>query len=184
MSLRVRMATKRKPAGWELIESTMYQFEDRLREAVDDPHDGKRKVCFTPRVKGDLRAAHSICLALRPRWRVWSAGGGGDPVALDPAPHPHPRPRPRPRPRPHPRPHPHPHPAPHPAPLPHPHPLRRRARGPSTGFTMRRTVTFTTSTTARRSSLESSTTSSAARRLSTRLSSQSGASQAMRSSAR
>ena len=182
MSLRVRMATKRKPAGWELIESTMYQFEDRLREAVDDPHDGKRKVCFTPRVKGDLRAAHSTCLALRPRWRVWSAGGGGDPVALDPAPHPHPRPRPHPHPHPHPASHPHPHPHPHPHRL--PHPLRRRARGPSTGFTMRRTVTFTTSTTARRRSPESSTTSSAARRLSTRRSSRSGASQAMRFSAR
>ena len=43
MSLKVRMANKRKPKGWELIEETLLQFEERLREAVDDPHEGKRK---------------------------------------------------------------------------------------------------------------------------------------------
>ena len=43
MSLKVRLASKRKPKGWELIEEALYQFEDRLREAVDDPHEGKRK---------------------------------------------------------------------------------------------------------------------------------------------
>ena len=43
MSLRVRLGNKRKPAGWELVEDTLYQFEERLREAVDDPHEGKRK---------------------------------------------------------------------------------------------------------------------------------------------
>eukprot|EP00322_Chrysochromulina_rotalis_P006666 CAMPEP_0115866736 /NCGR_PEP_ID=MMETSP0287-20121206/20407_1 /TAXON_ID=412157 /ORGANISM="Chrysochromulina rotalis, Strain UIO044" /LENGTH=261 /DNA_ID=CAMNT_0003321321 /DNA_START=12 /DNA_END=797 /DNA_ORIENTATION=+ len=43
MSLKVRLASKRKPAGWELIEETLLQFEERLREAVDDPHEGKRK---------------------------------------------------------------------------------------------------------------------------------------------
>ena len=36
MSLRVRLGSKRKPKGWEIIEETLYQFEDRLREAVDD----------------------------------------------------------------------------------------------------------------------------------------------------
>ena len=39
----MRLASKRKPAGWELIEETLMQFEERLREAVDDPHEGKRK---------------------------------------------------------------------------------------------------------------------------------------------
>ena len=43
MSLKVRLASKRKPAGWELVEPTLLQFEERLREAVDDPHEGKRK---------------------------------------------------------------------------------------------------------------------------------------------
>ena len=43
MSLKVRLMSKRKPAGWELIEETLFQFEERLREAVDDPHEGKRK---------------------------------------------------------------------------------------------------------------------------------------------
>ena len=42
-SLKVRLSGKRKPAGWELIEETLLQFEERLREAVDDPHEGKRK---------------------------------------------------------------------------------------------------------------------------------------------
>jgi bud site selection protein 31 len=42
-SLKVRLASKRKPAGWELIEETLLAFEERLREAVDDPHEGKRK---------------------------------------------------------------------------------------------------------------------------------------------
>ena len=43
MSLKVRLANKRKPEGWALVEATLFQFEDRLREAVDDPHEGKRK---------------------------------------------------------------------------------------------------------------------------------------------
>ena len=43
MSLKVRLGNKRKPAGWADIEEALYQFEDRLREAVDDPHEGKRK---------------------------------------------------------------------------------------------------------------------------------------------
>ena len=32
-SLKVRLASKRKPAGWELIEEPLMQFEERLREA-------------------------------------------------------------------------------------------------------------------------------------------------------
>lgn len=43
MSLRVRLASKRKPEGWSTIESALYEFEDRMREAINDPHDGKRK---------------------------------------------------------------------------------------------------------------------------------------------
>jgi bud site selection protein 31 len=43
MSLRVRLASKRKPEGWATIETALYEFEDRMREAINDPHDGKRK---------------------------------------------------------------------------------------------------------------------------------------------
>jgi len=43
MSLRVRLTNKRKPEGWSLIESALFEFEDRMREAINDPHDGKRK---------------------------------------------------------------------------------------------------------------------------------------------
>ena len=43
MSLAVRMRNKRKPEGWELVEGPLLQFEERLREAVNDPHEGKRK---------------------------------------------------------------------------------------------------------------------------------------------
>jgi len=43
MSLAVRMRTKRKPEGWSLVEGPLLQFEERLREAVNDPHEGKRK---------------------------------------------------------------------------------------------------------------------------------------------
>jgi len=43
MSLKVRLLSKRKPQGWHLVEPTLFAFEDKLREAVDDPHEGKRK---------------------------------------------------------------------------------------------------------------------------------------------
>lgn len=43
MSLRIRLLSKRKPEGWAMIEPTLTEFEDRMRTAVDDPHDGKRK---------------------------------------------------------------------------------------------------------------------------------------------
>jgi|Transcript_30346 bud site selection protein 31 len=43
MSLKVRLASKRKPAGWSDIEAALLEFEERMRQAVDDPHDGKRK---------------------------------------------------------------------------------------------------------------------------------------------
>ena len=43
MSLAVRLKNKKKPEGWSLVEGPLYQFEERLREAVNDPHEGKRK---------------------------------------------------------------------------------------------------------------------------------------------
>ena len=43
MSLSVRVKNKRKPEGWSTIEGPLLQFEERLREAVNDPHEGMRK---------------------------------------------------------------------------------------------------------------------------------------------
>ena len=43
MSLSVRLGKKKKPEGWSTIEGPLLQFEERLREAVNDPHEGKRK---------------------------------------------------------------------------------------------------------------------------------------------
>lgn len=34
---------KPPPAGWEIVESTLEEFEAKMREAETDPHEGKRK---------------------------------------------------------------------------------------------------------------------------------------------
>eukprot|EP00216_Chloropicon_sp_CCMP2111_P006086 CAMPEP_0198236162 /NCGR_PEP_ID=MMETSP1446-20131203/2067_1 /TAXON_ID=1461542 ORGANISM="Unidentified sp, Strain CCMP2111" /NCGR_SAMPLE_ID=MMETSP1446 /ASSEMBLY_ACC=CAM_ASM_001112 /LENGTH=240 /DNA_ID=CAMNT_0043917763 /DNA_START=97 /DNA_END=819 /DNA_ORIENTATION=- len=38
-----RSKRKRLPEGWELIEPTLNEFEERMREAVNETHEGKRK---------------------------------------------------------------------------------------------------------------------------------------------
>ncbi|KAI6183614.1 hypothetical protein M3Y97_00507400 [Aphelenchoides bicaudatus] len=45
MSLSVKLRRMRKPppAGWEIVESTLEEFEAKMREAETDPHEGKRK---------------------------------------------------------------------------------------------------------------------------------------------
>merc|ERR1712151_449279 len=43
MSIRVKLRNKKKPEGWDLIEPTLLKFEEKMREAVNDPHEGKRK---------------------------------------------------------------------------------------------------------------------------------------------
>lgn len=46
MSLNVklrRMGKKKPPAGWDIIEPTLEEFEAKMREAETDPHEGKRK---------------------------------------------------------------------------------------------------------------------------------------------
>jgi len=36
--------TKRKaPPGWELIEPTINEFDEKMKDAVEEPHEGKRK---------------------------------------------------------------------------------------------------------------------------------------------
>eukprot|EP00307_Rebecca_sp_RCC1486_P007194 CAMPEP_0119414806 /NCGR_PEP_ID=MMETSP1335-20130426/7185_1 /TAXON_ID=259385 /ORGANISM="Chrysoculter rhomboideus, Strain RCC1486" /LENGTH=229 /DNA_ID=CAMNT_0007439697 /DNA_START=18 /DNA_END=707 /DNA_ORIENTATION=+ len=43
MSWRVRLGNKKRPEGWELIEPSLDFFEGKLRDAVNEPHEGKRK---------------------------------------------------------------------------------------------------------------------------------------------
>lgn len=37
------MGNKPKPEGWEQIEPSLDFFENKLKEAVNEPHEGKRK---------------------------------------------------------------------------------------------------------------------------------------------
>ena len=82
MSLKVRLAAKKKPAGWELVEPTLLQFEERLREAVDDPHEGKRKCesawpihrILPSACKLGPRKNHSWCTTCRRRFQSTSPG--------------------------------------------------------------------------------------------------------------
>nr|WJH19506.1 Protein BUD31 homolog [Euglena gracilis] len=36
-------AKKKKPAGWEIIEETLEEYDTKMKEAVNDPHEGRRK---------------------------------------------------------------------------------------------------------------------------------------------
>jgi len=41
---KVRRSRKPPPDGWELIEPTLEELEQKMREAEAEPHEGKRKV--------------------------------------------------------------------------------------------------------------------------------------------
>ena len=42
---RVRtLRTKRSPEGWELIEPTLTEMMNQMRDAENEPHEGKRKI--------------------------------------------------------------------------------------------------------------------------------------------
>ncbi|XP_049801570.1 protein BUD31 homolog isoform X2 [Schistocerca nitens] len=41
---KVRRSKKAPPEGWELIEPTLEELEQKMREAETEPHEGKRKV--------------------------------------------------------------------------------------------------------------------------------------------
>merc|ERR1712127_674963 len=41
---KVKRSKKPPPEGWELIEPTLEELEQKMREAETDPHEGKRKV--------------------------------------------------------------------------------------------------------------------------------------------
>lgn len=40
---RIRRKRTRFPKGFEVLEDTLEEFEEKMREAVADDHDGKRK---------------------------------------------------------------------------------------------------------------------------------------------
>ena len=50
MSFRRRMKGKRPPEGWDLIESSIEDFESQMRDAVAEEHEGKRKNELTWRI--------------------------------------------------------------------------------------------------------------------------------------
>ena len=43
MAYRRRLKNKKPPAGWELIEEVIEDFEAQLKEAVNEEHEGRRK---------------------------------------------------------------------------------------------------------------------------------------------
>ncbi len=43
MAYRRRLKNKKPPAGWELIEEVIEDFESQLKEAVNEEHEGRRK---------------------------------------------------------------------------------------------------------------------------------------------
>ena len=43
LNVKLRRIRKKPPAGWDLIEPTLEEFEAKMREAETDPHEGKRK---------------------------------------------------------------------------------------------------------------------------------------------
>eukprot|EP01027_Heterolobosea_sp_BB2_P001318 GEZU01002017.1.p1 GENE.GEZU01002017.1~~GEZU01002017.1.p1 ORF type:complete len:147 (-),score=18.76 GEZU01002017.1:24-464(-) len=40
---KVKTSKKKPPKGWELIEPTLMELEKKMREAENEPHEGKRK---------------------------------------------------------------------------------------------------------------------------------------------
>ncbi|GAB4819115.1 hypothetical protein N2152v2_006161 [Parachlorella kessleri] len=47
MSYRRRLKNKKPPEGWELIEEVVEDFEQQMKEAVNEEHEGKRKAEMT-----------------------------------------------------------------------------------------------------------------------------------------
>ncbi len=47
MSYRRRLKNKKPPEGWELIEEVVEDFEQQMKEAVNEEHEGKRKAELT-----------------------------------------------------------------------------------------------------------------------------------------
>ena len=43
MSYRLKILRKKPPAGWDLLEDHFEESERKMKEAVEEPHEGKRK---------------------------------------------------------------------------------------------------------------------------------------------
>ena len=43
MAFRRQLKGRKPPAGWELIEEVIEDFEAQMKEAVNEEHEGKRK---------------------------------------------------------------------------------------------------------------------------------------------
>jgi len=43
MSYKLKILQKKPPKGWDLIEPTLDIFEDKMKQPIDDPQEGKRK---------------------------------------------------------------------------------------------------------------------------------------------
>uniref|UniRef100_A0AC35F6L6 Protein BUD31 homolog n=1 Tax=Panagrolaimus sp. PS1159 TaxID=55785 RepID=A0AC35F6L6_9BILA len=43
LNVKLRRVRRKPPAGWDTIESTMEEFEQKMRDAETDTHEGKRK---------------------------------------------------------------------------------------------------------------------------------------------
>lgn len=41
---KVKSSQKAPPGGWELVEPTLDELDQKMREAETEPHEGKRKV--------------------------------------------------------------------------------------------------------------------------------------------
>ena len=50
MSFRRRLKRKRPPEGWDLIEESIEDFEQQMKDAVTEEHEGKRKNELTWRI--------------------------------------------------------------------------------------------------------------------------------------
>ena len=50
MSFRRRLKNKKPPEGWDLIEDVIEDFENQMKEAVNEEHEGKRRAELTYKI--------------------------------------------------------------------------------------------------------------------------------------
>jgi len=72
MSFRRRLKGKRPPAGWDLIEESIEDFEQQMKDAVAEEHEGKRKNELTWRIHRVHWEKNRFIFDLRYRKKVMS----------------------------------------------------------------------------------------------------------------
>eukprot|EP00658_Telonema_sp_P-2_P031800 TRINITY_DN23720_c0_g1_i4.p1 TRINITY_DN23720_c0_g1~~TRINITY_DN23720_c0_g1_i4.p1 ORF type:complete len:213 (-),score=46.86 TRINITY_DN23720_c0_g1_i4:246-884(-) len=50
MSYRLKVLQKKPPPGWDIVEPGLEEFERKMKEAMEEPHEGKRKAECTWKV--------------------------------------------------------------------------------------------------------------------------------------